>query len=198
MLYIRGQHTHIILGRRLLRNPYVAIPVNELNFQSCCQPISRHVRKSFSTNMASNKICLNNTSPLFSLIAQDEWSNGGHVWRCVRVYAPTNCCDIYFNNRNALGEFYVLGRRTVDPILREGVIFQRTRIMLAHWGRGDKMADNLQTTFSTALSCMEILVFDSDFTDICLQESDWHKSSIGSDNGLASVRRQAIIWTNQC
>ena len=27
-------------------------------------------------------------------------------------------------------------------------------------------------------------------------ESDWQKASIGSGNGLAPNRRQAIIWTN--
>ena len=34
---------------------------------------------------------------------------------------------------------------------------------------------------------------DWDLTEIC---SNWQYSSIGSDNGLASNTRQAIIWTN--
>ena len=37
---------------------------------------------------------------------------------------------------------------------------------------------------------------DSIFTEICSQESNWQKASIGSGNGLAPNRRQAITWTN--
>ena len=33
-------------------------------------------------------------------------------------------------------------------------------------------------------------------TEICSQESNWQKASIGSGNGLAPNRRQAIIWTS--
>ena len=118
-------------------------------FQSCCQPISRHVRKYFPANMAFNMNLSEQPRSLVCLIAQGEWSKGGHVCCCAKAYGPTNYCDIYFSNRNALWEFYVRGRRTVDPKLKEAVIFQRTRIMLAHWGRGDTMAATLQTTFST-------------------------------------------------
>ena len=31
---------------------------------------------------------------------------------------------------------------------------------------------------------------------ICSQESNWQQTSIGSGNGLALNRRQAITWTN--
>ena len=34
------------------------------------------------------------------------------------------------------------------------------------------------------------------FTEVCSQVSNWQYASIGSDNGLAPSRRQAIIWTN--
>ena len=34
------------------------------------------------------------------------------------------------------------------------------------------------------------------FTEICSLASNWELASIGSDNGLAPDRRQAIIWTN--
>ena len=37
---------------------------------------------------------------------------------------------------------------------------------------------------------------DSNFTEICSQESNWQYASIGSDNGLEPSMRQAIIWTN--
>ena len=36
----------------------------------------------------------------------------------------------------------------------------------------------------------------SNFTEICCQESNWQKASIGSGNGLVPNRRQAITWTN--
>ena len=42
----------------------------------------------------------------------------------------------------------------------------------------------------------EVLYFDSNFTEICSQGSNWQLPSTGSDNGLASNRRQAIIWTS--
>ena len=32
--------------------------------------------------------------------------------------------------------------------------------------------------------------------EICSQESNWQKASIGSGNGLAPNRRQAFTWTN--
>ena len=35
-----------------------------------------------------------------------------------------------------------------------------------------------------------------DFTEVCSQGSIQQYSSIGSDNGFAPTRRQAIIWTN--
>ena len=37
---------------------------------------------------------------------------------------------------------------------------------------------------------------DEDFTDVCPKGSNQQYSSIGSDNGLAPARQQAIIWTN--
>ena len=37
---------------------------------------------------------------------------------------------------------------------------------------------------------------DSNFTEICYQESNWQQASIGSGNSLAPNRRQAITWTN--
>ena len=35
-----------------------------------------------------------------------------------------------------------------------------------------------------------------DFTEVCSRGSNQQYSSIGLDNGLAPIRRQAIIWTN--
>ena len=36
---------------------------------------------------------------------------------------------------------------------------------------------------------------DSNFTEICSQESNWQYPSISSGNGLASDMRQAVTWT---
>ena len=41
-----------------------------------------------------------------------------------------------------------------------------------------------------------LFYFGSNFTEICSQRSNQQFASIGSDNGLAPNRRQAIIWTN--
>ena len=38
--------------------------------------------------------------------------------------------------------------------------------------------------------------FERNFTELCSLGSNWQNSSIGSDNGLAPNRRQAIICTN--
>ena len=40
------------------------------------------------------------------------------------------------------------------------------------------------------------LYFDSNFTEVCSQGSNWQYVRIGSVNGLAPNRRQAITWTN--
>ena len=37
---------------------------------------------------------------------------------------------------------------------------------------------------------------DQDVTEVCSKVSNKQYSSIGSDNGLAPTKRQAIIWTN--
>ena len=59
----------------------------------------------------------------------------------------------------------------------------------------DKMTAISQTTFSNTFSWMKRFYFDSSFTEVCSQGSNWQYSSIGSDDGLAPTRRQAIIWT---
>ena len=38
--------------------------------------------------------------------------------------------------------------------------------------------------------------FIQDFTKVCSASLNQQYSIIGSDNGLSSGRRQAIIWTN--
>ena len=50
------------------------------------------------------------------------------------------------------------------------------------------------------MHCLEwnCLNFDYDFTGFCSKGSNQQHSSVGSDNGLAPTRRQAIVWTNVC
>ena len=43
---------------------------------------------------------------------------------------------------------------------------------------------------------MKIVSFDENVIKICWPASNWQYSNIGSENGLAQVRRQAIIWIN--
>ena len=40
------------------------------------------------------------------------------------------------------------------------------------------------------------LILKQNFNEICSLWSNSQYASIGSDNGLAPTRRQAIIWTN--
>ena len=58
------------------------------------------------------------------------------------------------------------------------------------------MAAISQTTFSNEFSWSKKWYFDSNFTEVCSQGYSWKYCSIGSDNGLALIRWQAIIWTN--
>ena len=63
------------------------------------------------------------------------------------------------------------------------------------WG-WDKMAAIFQTTFSNAFSWMKTNEFRLRFHWSLFVGSNQQYSSIGSDNGLAPARRQAIIWSN--
>ena len=67
--------------------------------------------------------------------------------------------------------------------------------LLTHWG-WDKMAAVFQT-FWNAFSWMKMYKFQSRFHWNSLRfVRNWQYTSIGSDNGLAPSRRQAIIWTS--
>ena len=69
------------------------------------------------------------------------------------------------------------------------------RQWLTHWGR-EKMAAISRMTFPSAFPWMKFLNFNYNFTEMCFFVSNWQYGGIGSDNGLALNRRQAIIWTN--
>ena len=67
--------------------------------------------------------------------------------------------------------------------------------ILTHWGR-DKMDAISHMTYSSAFSWMKMLEFRLNFHWSLFPGASWQYSSIGSDNGLAPNRRQAIIWAN--
>ena len=65
---------------------------------------------------------------------------------------------------------------------------------LTHWGR-DKMAAIFQTTFSNAFFFSENVWISLKISLRFVPNGPINIPSIGSDNGLAPARRQAIIWT---
>ena len=67
--------------------------------------------------------------------------------------------------------------------------------LLTHWNQ-DKMAAIFQTTFSNSFSWMKIFKFQLKFHWNLFLRVQLKYSSIGSDEGLALTRRQAIIWNN--
>ena len=66
---------------------------------------------------------------------------------------------------------------------------------LTHWGR-DKMAAIFQMTFSNAFSWMKMYEFRSRFHWSLFLRVQWTIFQLGSENGLAPTRQQAIIWNN--
>ena len=60
----------------------------------------------------------------------------------------------------------------------------------------DKIVAIFQATFSNAFSLIKIVIFWWKFHWNFFQGSNQNNSIMGSDNGFALTRRQAIIWTN--
>ena len=82
---------------------------------------------------------------------------------------------------------------SVDPDLCGHVLLiSHSELKHRSW---DKMPDSLQT-FSSAFSCIKLFEFGLKFHLICCWESNWQTVSIGSGNGLAPNRCQAVTWTN--
>ena len=59
-----------------------------------------------------------------------------------------------------------------------------------------KIAKNMQTISLNIFPLMNCLNFSYNITGACSWVSNWQSAIIGSDNGLAMNRPQAIIWTN--
>ena len=66
---------------------------------------------------------------------------------------------------------------------------------LTHWAK-TKWSSFSRQHFQMHFLEWKCINFNQDFTEVCFQWSNWPCSSIGSDNGLAETRRQAISWTN--
>ena len=60
--------------------------------------------------------------------------------------------------------------------------------------RPRQMDDILQTTYSHLLSCMKSIIIL--FTECCCKWSNCQYASSGSEKGLATIKRQIIMWTN--
>ena len=58
------------------------------------------------------------------------------------------------------------------------------------------MADIFSRHFQTRFLDWKLLYLDYNFIEMYPLASNKRYSSTGSDDGLAPVRRQAIIWTN--
>ena len=68
-------------------------------------------------------------------------------------------------------------------------------LQLTSWGQ-DKMAVICKQHFQIHFLYWNLMDFYSNFIEICSQGPNKQWDSIGSDNGLALNRWQAIIWTN--
>ena len=99
-----------------------------------------------------------------------------HKYVCVRGPSKMLYCRWYCNRELAI----------------ELVVWLRT---LTYWGR-DIVAAISQTPLSSPFHWMKIFEFGLKFHWSLFLRVQIETLQIGSDNGLAPSRRQAIIWTN--
>ena len=88
------------------------------------------------------------------------------------------------------------GARLKSPVASHNGFWDfcfRSRLSLTHRGQ-DKMAIIFKTTISNAFSWTKMYEFRVRFD--CSSGCSAQYSNIGSNNGLAQTRRQAINWTN--
>ena len=69
------------------------------------------------------------------------------------------------------------------------------RNVLMYWGRGKMTPILADDIFKCNFVNKNVFNFDWNCTEFCSQGSNW-QWEIGTGNGLASKRRQAITWTN--
>ena len=74
----------------------------------------------------------------------------------------------------------------------------KTWFILTHWGP-DKMIAIFQTTFSNAFSWMQIYEFRLNFTEVCLQGSNWqYIPTLVQINGLAPASNKPLSFCTLC
>ena len=74
----------------------------------------------------------------------------------------------------------------------------KTWFILTHWGP-DKMIAIFQTTFSNAFSWMQIYEFRLNFTEVCLQGSNWqYIPALVQINGLAPASNKPLSFCTLC
>ena len=141
------------------------------------------------------------------------------IWNCYATIAYRHQISIHFNYRQNIliqNWFNILthfcGTSSSVGLISNSIVIMRLNECtwlywningrysvafpsLTHWGR-DKMATIFQTTFSNAFSWMKMYEFRLRFHWSLFLRLQLQYSSIGSDNGLAPSRRQAIIWSN--
>ena len=136
--------------------------------------------------MAANALCVARPSTAVILTMHDKQVLVFLEERC-QAPAPSQCWEII---RNAIIYFHLRKKLQQDKGLKYPVIHfnssspgQNGR----HIGRRQFQINFLEWKWWNS---------DSNFTEICSQEFNWQKASIGSGNGLVPKRWQAITWTN--
>ena len=112
--------------------------------------------------------------------------------------------SMFFDNSEDVTYEIVFGNKTNDnPVVCKWKPFMFRGVLVHHLVHGywhieaeTKWPPFSRRHFQMRFTEWECVIFYQDFTEVCSQGSNWQYSSIGSDNGLAPTRRQAIIWTN--
>ena len=85
----------------------------------------------------------------------------------------------------------IRGRRNWDVELGPCAVIRHLCSVAFVWETKRPQADNSRSLIDRQVSC-----YKKKITDVCFWGSNWQWTSIGSDNGLAPNRQQAIIWTS--
>ena len=93
-------------------------------------------------------------------------------------------------SRSLVRNTRVIDSKTFIPKVHNGYVWQ------IHQDPWTKWSPFRRRYFHLHFCQWKVLYFDYNFTAVCSSGSKWQWPSTGLDNGLASNRRQAIIWTN--
>ena len=97
---------------------------------------------------------------------------------------------------------------TLEAAINSGLVFgmvtdllytnMKTLFILTHWGP-DKITAIFQTTFSNKFSWMQIYEFRLNFTEVCLQGSNWqYIPALVQINGLAPASNKPLSFCTLC